>query len=179
MGGLYLALCPLGWADAALSQAHRHQTLSLHRLRPQFLALWSPGTSPTAPRHDVKLCPPHHPQPSPPCLLLRRPARSSGGPNAVDATRPVSRYEPLYWIRRIKMVGGTIILVTPPPPPGQNMAAVYRHAFRSHKPLIPSTGDVHHHLNAWSLAVTWRDYKEGKTALLRAERVMIGKGTVY
>lgn len=26
----------------------------------------------------------------------------------------------------------------------------------------PSTDDLHLHLNAWSLAVTWRDYKKGK-----------------
>lgn len=78
MGGLYLALCPFGRADATLSEAHRHQTLSLHRLRPQLLPLWPPGTSPTAPRHDVKHFSRHPPQPSPPCLLLRRHACPSG-----------------------------------------------------------------------------------------------------
>ncbi len=132
MGGLYLALCPLRRADAALSQAHRHQTLSLHRLRPQLLPLWSPGTSSTAPRHDVKLFVPLPPQPSPPCPLLRRHARPSGGSKCCWRHLP-SLQMWTYVLNMGGIRGGTTILVTPI---GQNMAAVFCHASRSHKPPV-------------------------------------------
>lgn len=172
MGGLYLALCPLWRVDATLSQAHRHQTLSLHRLRSQLLPLWPPGTSPTAPRHDVIFAPP-----SPALTSLPAPQETcapiGGIPSAVDATTPVSGYEHMCWIWRR---GGAIILVTPP---GQNMSAVFCQASKSHKPPVhwwPSPPSqcliISHYLKglqerqtARSIAIS-REWRLGKVLLI-------------
>lgn len=158
MGGLYLALCPLGWADAALSQAHRHQTLSLHRLRPQLLPLWPPGTTPKAPRHDVKLFVPIPPQPSPPSLLLRRHARPSGGSKC--CWRHLPSLQMWTCVLNMEIYGvarpywGPLLVRT-----WLQFSAMLPEATNH-----PSTGDLHRHLNAWSLAVTWKGLQERQTA---------------
>lgn len=53
LGGLHLAFRPLRRADSALPQAHGHQALPLHRVRPLLLALRPPVPAPPPPRHDV------------------------------------------------------------------------------------------------------------------------------
>lgn len=148
LGRLHMALRPFGRADAALPQAHRHQTLPLHWLRPKLFPLRPPGASPTASRHDVKLAPDRPPQPSPPHLLLRRNARPSGGPERCWCPPPVYKHHK----------GWRDHIVHP-------SWSDHGHSFLPcfQKPQThPSTVDLRRHLNACTLAVTWRNYIKGE-----------------